>query len=98
MNSIAEIQIRHTRNAIVNLENALEVIERYKLEVERTLNILKDFRVGDETTGQLSEKDRQYLFQANCIGNDFREQKDDTSTILPILHPLDELNSKYLVG
>lgn len=98
MYTLAEIQINHTRNAIANLQSAMELLERYKLEVEITLTILKDLKVGNETTGLLLEKDKQYLFHANCIGNDFREQKGDASTILPILYALDELNNDYLVG
>lgn len=95
MNSIAEIQIHHTRNAIINLESALQSIEHYKKQVELTLYLLKDLRVGDEKTGQLSPKDYEFLYHANCIGNDFRDEKKDGTPILSILDSLEKLNQKH---
>lgn len=96
MNKIAESQLKKQKQTIDNLNNALASIEFYKKQIEESLNIVLMFKVGDDTTGELSAKDSNFLDQANRLGADFsNEEEHNGTTTLSILYPLEDLNSQY---
>jgi len=96
MNQKAQYQLNKSNIAIENLEQALASINYYKDKIEQTLYILKNFKVGDEQTGELSTVDSQFLKNASFMAEQFaRDEECNGNTNLATFSSLNDCVVQY---
>jgi len=96
MNQNAQYQLNKSNEAIDNLDKALGSIEFYKDKIEQALYILKNFKIGNEQTGELSSHDSEFLRHVSFMAKEFdRDEELNGNTTLSVFASLEDSINQY---